>query len=175
MTPEAKARQLTDQKLAQAGWVIQDLQQLNVSASVGVAVREYPTDAGPAPRSREIFHFFKPEKRATWFDQPTGLRRRLGENIPGWPARNLRDCQISAVTGLEKSLALNKPRTLVHIVIQAFFTGEKAGNQHCASRLGSFSAHRFNADKRYTNHEIEVDSSLDRDAYAHLAWRLTDS
>ena len=48
MTPEAKARELIDQKLEQAGWVIQDLKQLNLSAGVGVAVREYPTDAGPA-------------------------------------------------------------------------------------------------------------------------------
>ena len=48
MTPEAKARQQIDQKLEQAGWVVQDLQQLNLSASVGVAVREYPTDTGPA-------------------------------------------------------------------------------------------------------------------------------
>ena len=48
MTPEAKARQQIDQKLEQAGWVIQDLKQLNLLAGVGVAVREYPTDAGPA-------------------------------------------------------------------------------------------------------------------------------
>lgn len=32
MTPEIKARQLIDQKLEQAGWVIQDLKQLNLGA-----------------------------------------------------------------------------------------------------------------------------------------------
>ncbi|MFM2006251.1 MAG: restriction endonuclease subunit, partial [Pseudomonadota bacterium] len=48
MTPEAKARQLIDRKLEQAGWVIQDMKQLNLGAAVGVAVREYPTDSGPA-------------------------------------------------------------------------------------------------------------------------------
>ena len=48
MTPEAKARQQIDQKLEQAGWVIQDLKQLNLAAGTGVAVREYPTDSGPA-------------------------------------------------------------------------------------------------------------------------------
>ena len=47
-TPEAKARQLIDQKLEQAGWIIQDMKQLNLGAAVGVAVREYPTDTGPA-------------------------------------------------------------------------------------------------------------------------------
>ena len=48
MTPESKARQQIDQKLEQGGWVIQDMKQLNLSAGVGVAVREYPTDTGPA-------------------------------------------------------------------------------------------------------------------------------
>lgn len=48
MTPEAQARQVTDQKLEQAGWIIQDMKQLNLGAGSGVAVREYPTDTGPA-------------------------------------------------------------------------------------------------------------------------------
>ena len=48
MTPETKARQQIDQKLEQAGWVIQDMKQLNLAAGMGVAVREYPTDSGPA-------------------------------------------------------------------------------------------------------------------------------
>ena len=38
MTPEAKARQHIDRKLEQAGWVVQDMNQLNLSAGVGVAV-----------------------------------------------------------------------------------------------------------------------------------------
>ncbi|MFT7366095.1 MAG: type I restriction enzyme R subunit [Marinobacter psychrophilus] len=135
MTPETKARQQIDQKLENAGWVIQDMKQINLSAGFGVVVREYPTDTGPAdyvlfvnriavgvieakkdsagenltatesqteryatanlrwrkdntplrflfeatgqiirftdnadpaPRSREIFSFFKPETLATW-------------------------------------------------------------------------------------------------------------
>ena len=188
MTPETKARQHIDRKLEQAGWIIQDMKQLNLSAGLGVAVREYPTASGPAdyllfvnrnavgvieakkdsaganltvteaqteryatahlkwrtdntplrflfeatgqiirftdsadpaPRSREIFHFFKPETLATWLAQPDTLRRRLAEQMPALPERNLRDCQISAVTGLEKSLALNKPRALVHMATGA--------------------------------------------------------
>ena len=188
MTPEANARQLIDLKLEQAGWVIQDMKQLNLGAGVGVVVREYPTDTGPAdyvlfvnraavgvieakkdiagenltategqteryslsklkwrkdnaplrflfeatgqiirftdgsdpvPRSREIFHFFKPETLVTWLAQPETLRRRLAERMPALPERNLRDCQVSAVTGLEKSLAQNKPRALVHMATGA--------------------------------------------------------
>ena len=188
MTPEAKARQSIDQKLELSGWVIQDTKQINLGAGVGVAVREYPTDTGPAdyvlfihrsavgvieakkdaagekltvvedqtvryatanlkwrkdnsplrflfeatgqiirftdnadpaPRSREIFYFFKPETLLNWLAQPETLRRRLADHMPALIERNLRDCQISAVTGLEKSLALNKPRALVHMATGA--------------------------------------------------------
>ena len=48
MTPEAKARIEIDTRLAQAGWLVQDMKQLNLGAGLGVAVREYPTDTGPA-------------------------------------------------------------------------------------------------------------------------------
>lgn len=188
MTPETKARQQIDRKLEQAGWVVQDIKQLNLGAALGVAVREYPTDTGPAdyvlfvdrnavgvieaksdatgenltvtesqteryanatlkwrkadtplrflfeatgqiirftdgadpvPRSREIFHFFKPEALAVWLTQPETLRHRLSKQLPALPKHNLRDCQVSAVAGLEESLALNKPRALVHMATGA--------------------------------------------------------
>lgn len=48
MTQEATARQPIDQELEQAGWLVQDMQRLNLAAGAGVAVREYPTDTGPA-------------------------------------------------------------------------------------------------------------------------------
>lgn len=47
MTPEAKAREKIDTKLIKSGWVIQDMCQINPIASLGVAVREYPTSTGP--------------------------------------------------------------------------------------------------------------------------------
>ncbi len=46
--PEQKARDQIDRMLAASGWVIQDKSNLNPNASLGVAVREYPTDVGPA-------------------------------------------------------------------------------------------------------------------------------
>jgi type I restriction enzyme, R subunit len=186
MTPEGKARQRIDEKLEQAGWVVQDFRQLDLGAARGVAIREYPTDTGPAdyvlfvdrepvgvieakadatiltfveeqtaryaasalkwrvkaaplpflfestgqivrftdlrdpaPRSREIFHFFAPSALAEWLRQPDTLRARLTASMPALPTRNLRDCQIAAVTGLEKSLAQNKPRALVHMATGA--------------------------------------------------------
>ena len=46
MTPEQKAREMIDKKLEQSGWVVQDRDQLNLLARVGVAVREFPTSTG---------------------------------------------------------------------------------------------------------------------------------
>lgn len=188
MTPEAKARQQIDLKLEGAGWIIQDVKELNLSAGLGIAVREYPTDTGPAdyvlfvnrvacgvieakrdsagetlivaeaqteryagaslkwrkdrtplrflfeatgqiirftdnadpaPRSRELFHFFQPGQLAEWLTQPNTLRHRLAHELPPLTERNLRDCQISAVTGLEQALAQNKPRALIHMATGA--------------------------------------------------------
>lgn len=48
MTPEEQARQKIDDLLSEAGWDVQDLKNLNLSAKLGVAVREYPTDSGEA-------------------------------------------------------------------------------------------------------------------------------
>lgn len=47
MTPEQEARQKIDARLEQAGWVIQDYKKKNPRASLGVAIREYPTSTGP--------------------------------------------------------------------------------------------------------------------------------
>jgi type I restriction enzyme R subunit len=48
ITPEGNARQEIDKNLIKAGWTIQDKNQINLSAGLGVAVREYPTESGPA-------------------------------------------------------------------------------------------------------------------------------
>ena len=47
-TPEQIARDRIDEMLSQAGWVVQNKNQMNFKASLGVAVREYQTDAGIA-------------------------------------------------------------------------------------------------------------------------------
>jgi type I restriction enzyme, R subunit len=46
--PEQKARDQIDRMLIDAGWVVQSLKKIDLSANKGVAVREYPTDVGPA-------------------------------------------------------------------------------------------------------------------------------
>ena len=47
-TPEQAARDNIDRILSQAGWAVQDNKQIDFSAASGIAVREYPTNAGPA-------------------------------------------------------------------------------------------------------------------------------
>ncbi|MHA1920971.1 MAG: hypothetical protein ACTSWX_14580 [Promethearchaeota archaeon] len=47
MNPEQKARKKIDKQLKAADWVIQDYKKINLGAAPGVAVREFPTQAGP--------------------------------------------------------------------------------------------------------------------------------
>ncbi len=44
-TPEQKARDRIDDLLTQAGWIIQPKNKINLNAGLGVAVREYQTNA----------------------------------------------------------------------------------------------------------------------------------
>lgn len=47
MTPEQRARMVIDQKLCESGWQVQSMKKMNVMATLGVAVREFPTSTGP--------------------------------------------------------------------------------------------------------------------------------
>ena len=47
-TPEQAARENIDSLLTQAGWAVQDKESIDFSAGLGVAMREYQTDTGPA-------------------------------------------------------------------------------------------------------------------------------
>ena len=47
-TPEQAARDIIDGMLEQAGWKVQDKDEIDFGAGPGIAVREYQTDIGPA-------------------------------------------------------------------------------------------------------------------------------
>ena len=47
MTPEQKARIEIDKKIKASGWLLQDKNEFNPAAAIGVAVREFSTDTGP--------------------------------------------------------------------------------------------------------------------------------
>ncbi len=46
--PEQIARDNIDKQLIDCGWIIQGIKQVNLNAGLGVAVKEYSTDVGPA-------------------------------------------------------------------------------------------------------------------------------
>ena len=48
MTPEQLARQNIDQMLSGSGWDVQNSADMNITASLGVAVREFPLKTGSA-------------------------------------------------------------------------------------------------------------------------------
>jgi type I restriction enzyme, R subunit len=186
MTPEARARQAIDASLEASGWVVQDQTDRDLSAGLGVAVREFPTSNGPADyllfvnkvavgvleakkvgetlsavadqtekyltgkplnvpegrvnlrfgyestgvetvfrdlrdpesRSRTVFALHRPETLAQWLQEPQTLRARL-RSTPTLEAKGLRECQVNAITGLERSLALGKPRALIQMATGA--------------------------------------------------------
>ena len=66
----------------------------------------------PAPRSRHVFSFHRPETLADWAAEPDTLRHRLAQMPFAHPlvTTGMRDCQIEAITGLEKSFAEDRPR-----------------------------------------------------------------
>ena len=82
----------------------------------------------PDPRSRDVFHFHRPELFAEWLSaeplwlpanhqldgKPASLRLRL-RNLPGVPESGLWPAQLTAVRNLEKSLAEDRPRALIQM------------------------------------------------------------
>lgn len=61
MEPEEEAREKIDRLLEAAGWQIQDYKNLNLGASLGVAIREYPLKTGEA------------DYLSLWIDEPLVL------------------------------------------------------------------------------------------------------
>ena len=206
MKPEEQARQTIDELLQQAGWVVQDYARLNLGASQGITVHEFPLATGatdyllvvnreavgvieaekvgqtlvgveeqsakyrtglagnlpaarlplpfsyettgietrftsyldPEPRSRPAFAFHCPETLATWLtqapedtpaDQNEALRTRLRQ-LPPLPTTGLRDCQIEAISNLERSFAENRPHALIQMATGSGKTYTAASSLH---------------------------------------------
>ncbi|MBT2999653.1 MAG: DEAD/DEAH box helicase family protein [Candidatus Thiodiazotropha sp. (ex Ctena orbiculata)] len=68
----------------------------------------------PHPRSRNIFHFHRPETLLNWLQDKETLRARL-QQLPGLNTENLRNCQINAIHGIEHSLKQGKSRALLQM------------------------------------------------------------
>ncbi len=182
MNNEARAREDIDKMLFDCGWIVQDYKLMDLGASKGVAVREFPLLTGiadyllfidrkacgvleakrvgiplggvadqsikyvgglpedipsfgdplpfaynstgketsfvdlrdPRPRSRRIFSFHRPETLKKFLSDEKTLRGKLQE-MPPLITFGLRDCQIEAVTNLEKSFRDTRPRALIQM------------------------------------------------------------
>lgn len=180
--PEQIARDEIDRQLLACGWIVQPRNAINLAAGIGVAIREYPTDVGPAdyilfvnkkpiglieakreeegvrltmheeqstdyasaklkyinndplpfvyestgeltrftdyrdpkPRSRPVFTFHRPETFEGWLREAKTLRNRI-HDIPSLAKDGLRDCQVTAITNLERSFRENRPKALVQM------------------------------------------------------------
>lgn len=180
--PEQIARDNIDRQLIACGWLVQPKSKINLSAGIGVAVREYSTEVGPAdyvlfvdgkpvgiieakreeeghkmtvhedqaedyataklkylnneklpfvylstgevttltdfrdpkPRGRNVFTFHRPETLRNWLKKTKSVRAAL-QDLDNLPEDGLRDCQINAITNLEKSFKQNKPRALIQM------------------------------------------------------------
>lgn len=181
--PEQFARDNIDKQLIACGWIIQEIKKVNLNAGIGVAVKEFLTDVGPAdyvlfvegkpcgvieakreeegihlvsvtenqsanyanaklkhlkneplrfvyestgeitrftdyrdpkPQSREVFTFHRPETFREWLNKPKSLRGRFSD-LPELHIDGLRECQINAITNLEKSFRVNRPKALIQM------------------------------------------------------------
>src|SRR5450759_3159264 len=75
----------------------------------------------PAPRSRRVFAFHKPETLMEWASQADTLRARLARMPVDHPLvkAGMRDCQMEANTNLEQSFAAAHPRALIQMATGA--------------------------------------------------------
>ncbi len=180
--PEQIARDFIDKQLVACGWVVQSKSKINLNENLGVAVREYQTDVGPAdyvlfvdgkpvgvieakrkeeghklsvhedqaedyataklkylnneklpfvylstgevttltdfrdpkPRARNVFSFHRPKTIQDWLKKQKSLRTSIND-LNVLPIEGLRDCQVNAITNLEKSFKSNKPRALIQM------------------------------------------------------------
>lgn len=79
MKPEEKARKQIDLLLEQAGWKVQEYRELNLGASLGVAVRESPLKSGSA--GYLLFAGRKPVGVVGAKPQGATLNRVVEENV----------------------------------------------------------------------------------------------
>ena len=114
ITPEEKARLAIDEKLNQSGWVIQDMKRLNLSASLGVAVREFPTSTGEVDYA--FFVDGKPvgvveAKREEAGVKPAAISTRSHSMANSSPVGTMARRPVASSTTLLSSLAISAPQT----------------------------------------------------------------
>jgi len=77
-------------------------------------ITRFTNGRDPAPRSREVFTFHRPETLKAWAQAQRSFRSGIAA-LPDLNPDGLRNCQIKAITNLETSLKADKPRALVQM------------------------------------------------------------
>jgi type I restriction enzyme R subunit len=81
--------------------------------STGTETR-FTNNLDPDPRSRDVFHFHRPETLLEYAQAPRQLRAGL-RNMPPLIPGQLWSAQIEAIQNLERSFALARPRALIQM------------------------------------------------------------
>jgi type I restriction enzyme R subunit len=81
-------------------------------------VTQFTNNLDPEPRSREVFAFHRPEELIRLATLPSQLRANL-RSMPALDSSKLWDKQVTAIQNLEKSLAVDSPRSLIQMVMGA--------------------------------------------------------
>jgi type I restriction enzyme R subunit len=102
--------------------------------------------ADPAPRSRRVFTFHRPETLQRWLADDASIRGRL-QAMPPLITEGLRDCQVDAVQKLEASLAADKPRALIQMATGAGKTFTACTFSHRLLEHAKFKRILFLADR----------------------------
>jgi type I restriction enzyme R subunit len=89
----------------------------------------------PKPRSRRVFSFHRPETLLEDLEDGSTLRRRL-LSLPDLDPAGLRECQVEAVEGLERSLAEDRPRSLIQLATGAGKTFTACSFSHRLIKYG---------------------------------------
>jgi type I restriction enzyme R subunit len=106
--------QTKDYSIAKLKWVQHTGQPLPFLFEATGVITRFTDQRDPKPRSREVFTFHRPETLRELLSQEKSLRARLLD-LPVLIPIDLRDCQIDAVTELDGSVKMAKPRSLVQM------------------------------------------------------------
>jgi len=119
LAAEQRARVRIDEQLTAAGWVVQDRREMNLFAAPGVAVREVVM----APGHGRVDYLLYVDRRIVGVIEANPERptwRAKVRDLPPLAPEGLRPAQITAIAGIERSLAEGRhDRALVQMATGA--------------------------------------------------------
>jgi type I restriction enzyme R subunit len=117
--PEDRSRIAIDAKLAASGWIVQNRDEINLSAAPGVAVREFTTGAGPADYGLFVDQTLcgvveaKPDGMTLsgFSEQAAGYLSAVPDYLPGGPEQRRFEYVSTGTETIFRDLADPQPRS----------------------------------------------------------------